>query len=212
MFDNKKASWFYGFVIGGTTEVLHMLLVFITNMNDVYGAYRVVAVCAVPMILCNAVSVMLSLFLVALMGKERIRKPMKNRQISQIFQFLLMFCVVIAFLATMLFTNALQTRMATANTDSLLALNLDDVEKDIQNTQTAEDIRNAVKNRHIGKEGGIIVCDESGKIIYDNGGHTGESIYTFEDANRVKATPGVRFTANIGNTRSYSSHFLPKIW
>lgn len=203
MFDNKKASWFYGFVIGGTTEVLHMLLVFITNMGDVYGAYKVVAVCAVPMILCNAVSVMLSLFLVALMGKERIRKPMKNRQISQIFQFLLMFCVVIAFAATTLFTSSLQTKIASANADSLLELNLNDVKKDIEKTETAEDIRDAVVNRHIGKEGGIIVCNEQGEIIYDNGGHTGESIYTFEDANTVKATPGVRFTANIGNTKSY---------
>ena len=203
MFDNKKASWLYGFVIGGTTEVLHMLLVFITNMNDVYGAYRVVAVCAVPMILCNAVSVMLSLFLIALMGNERIRKPMKNRQISQIFQFLLMFCVVIAFVATTLFTSSLQTRIAYANADGLLALNLADVENDIRETKTAEDIRDAVKNRHIGNEGGIIVCNEQGEIIYDNGGHTGESIYTFEDANTVKASPNVRFTANIGNTKSY---------
>ena len=203
MFDNKKASWFYGFVIGGTTEVLHMLLVFITNMKDVYGAYRVVAVCALPMIFCNALSVMLSLFLVALMGKERIRKPMKNRQISQIFQFLLMFCVVIAFAATTLFTSSLQTRIASANADSLLELNLNDVKKDIEKTETADDIRDAVVNRHIGREGGIIVCDSRGRIIYDNGRHAGESIYTFEDANTVKATPGVRFTANIGNTKSF---------
>lgn len=203
MFDNKKASWFYGFVIGGTTEVLHMLLVFITNMKDVYGAYKVVAVCAAPMIFCNAVSVMLSLFLVALMGKERIRKPMKARQISQIFQFLLLICVVLAFAATTIFTYSLQTRIAYANADSLLELNLNDVKKDIQRTETAEEIRDAVMNRHIGKEGGIIVCDSRGKIIYDNGEHTGESIYTFEDANTVKATPGARFTANIGNTKSF---------
>lgn len=203
MFDNKKASWFYGFVIGGTTEVLHMLLVFITNMEDVYGAYKVVAVCAVPMIFCNAVSVMLSLFLVALMGKERIRKPMKNRQISQIFQFLLMFCVVIAFSATTLFTSSLQTRIAYANADSLLELNLNDVKKDIEKTETADDIRDTIVNRHIGNEGGIIVCDSQDRIIYDNGRYTGESIYNFEDANTVKAAPGVRFTANIGNTKSF---------
>lgn len=203
MFDNKKASWFYGFVIGGTTEVLHMLLVFITNMNDVYGAYKVVAICAVPMILCNAVSVMLSLLLVALIGKERIRKPMKSRQISQIFQFLLLICVVVAFTATTAFTTSLQTRIAYANADSLLELNLNDVEKDLQKTETAYNIRNAVINRHIGKEGGIIVCNEQGEIIYDNGGHTGELIYTFKDAKEVKANPRVRFTANIGNTKSY---------
>lgn len=320
MFDNKKASWFYGFVIGGTTEVLHMLLVFLTNMNDVYGAYKVVAVCAVPMILCNAVSVMLSLLFVALIGKERIHKPMKTRQISQIFQFLLLICVVVAFAATTFFTASLQTRIAYANADSLLRLNLEDVEKDIREasddnllkiarsiaakvtsestreelskllteynvaginlvdqngiitestregfvgfdmssgSQSAEfmcllngekeyvqeyqplsgdnsvsrkyagiafsgggffqvgydaeqfqsslteEIQKAVMNRHIGQEGGIIVCNEQGEIVYDNGGHTGESIYTFRDTSEVKANPGVRFTANIGDTKSY---------
>ena len=320
MFDNKKASWFYGFVIGGTTEVLHMLLVFITNMDDVYAAYRVVAVCAVPMILCNAVSVMLSLFLIALMGKERIKKPMKNRQISQIFQFLLLICVVIAFAVTTGFTASLQTRIAYANADKLLRLNLEDAEKDIRETSDenllkiarsiaakvtpestreallpllseyniaeinvvdpngiiiastreafvgfdmssgrqareflcllhgteefaqsyqpisgdsavsrkyagiafsdggfvqvgydagqfqsslTEEIRQTVMHRHIGQAGGVIVCNEQGEIVYDNGGHTGESIYTFKDTNEVKANPRVRFTARIGDTESY---------
>ena len=320
MFDNKKASWFYGFVIGGTTEVLHMLLVFITNMDDVYSAYRVVEICALPMIICNAVSVMLSLFLITLMGKERIKKPLKGRQISQIFQFLLLICVIIAFAVTTAFTSSLQTRIAYANADNLLELNLEDVEKDIRETSDnnlikiarsvasrvtpessqeylrtllseyniaeisiidedgiiaqstfddfvgfdmskgqqsaefmcllngteefvqkyqptssnsdlsrkyagiafpnggfvqvgydaaqfqssiAEEIRQTVVHRHIGQEGGVIVCNEEGEIIYDNGGHAGESIYTFENTNEVKANPGVRFTAKIGDTKSY---------
>ena len=319
MFDNKKASWFYGLIIGGTTEVLHMLLIFITNMDDVYGAYRVVALCAVPMILCNAVSVMLSLLLVALMGKERIRKPLKNRQISQIFQFLLLICVVIAFAVTTAFTSSLQTRIAYASADGLLRLNLEDVEKDIREASDSnllriarlaaakvtpestreellpllaeyniaginivdsggvitestlaefvgydmssgaqsaeflcllhgtqefvqsyqplagdssisrkyagiafpeggflqvgydaeqfqssltEEIRRAVVNRHIGQAGGVIVCNGQGEIIYDNGGHTGESIYAFGNTDGIRAEPGVRFTADIGDTKS----------
>ena len=72
MFDNKKPSWFYGLAIGMTTEVLHMLLVFLTNMSDIYAAFQVVEKCAAPMILCNGVSVMLSLLLVAMIGKERV--------------------------------------------------------------------------------------------------------------------------------------------
>lgn len=57
-------------------------------------------------------------------------------------------------------------------------------------------------NRHIGQEGGVIVCNEQGEIVYDNGGHTGESIYTFKDTKEVQANPGVRFTAKIGDTKS----------
>ena len=213
MFDDKKPGWAHGLIIGGTTEVLHMLLVFVFRMEDVFGAYRVVRACAVPMIICNAVSVMLSLWVVALIGKERVKrtpedkalakKIFKNRQISQVFQLFLMICIAVAFVVTLAFTYVLQTKIAYANADNLLLLNLSDVEKDIAGASSREDIRRVVVNRHIGKEGGIIVCDEDGKIIYDNGGHTGESIYTFEDANTVKATPETRFIANIGETKSY---------
>ena len=213
MFDDKKPAWIHGLIIGGTTEVLHMLLVFVFAMNDVYGAYKVVRSCAVPMIACNAVSVMLSLWLVSFIGKERkrhtaddkalVKKYFRNKQITQVFQLFLMVCIAAAFTVTLIFTSVLQTKIAYANADNLLLLNLSDVEKDISETSTEEDIRRAVVNRHIGKEGGVIVCDDDGKIIYDNGGHTGESIYTFEDAATVKASPEVRFTANIGKTKSY---------
>lgn len=213
MFDDKKPGWAYGLIIGGTTEVLHMLLIFVFRMDDVYGSYKAVRACAVPMIVCNAVSVMLSLWVVSLIGKERkkrtaedkalAKKIFKNKQIAQVFQLFLMICIAVAFTATLVFTSVLQTKIAYANADNLLLLNLSDVKKDISTAETTEDIRNAVINRHIGKDGGIIVCDDDGKIIYDNGGHTGESIYTFEEANKIKATPEVRFTANIGETKSY---------
>lgn len=214
MFDDKKPAWIYGLIIGGTVEVLHMLLVFVFAMNDVYGAYKVVRACAVPMIVCNAVSEMLSLLFVSLIGKERrkrrtsedkalVKKIFRNKQITQVFQLFLMICIAVAFTVTLVFTSVLQTKIAYANADNLLLLNLSDVEKDISETSTEEDIRRAVENRHIGKEGGIIVCDDEGKIIYDNGGHKGESIYTFENANTVKASPKVRFTANVGKTKSY---------
>lgn len=132
MFDNKKPSWFYGLAIGMTTEVLHMLLVFLTNMSDIYAAFQVVEKCAAPMILCNGVSVMLSLLLVAMIGKERVIRREGAYQLSQMFQFLLLICVIAAFAVTCIFTDALQTRIAYANADQLLALNLDDVEKDVR--------------------------------------------------------------------------------
>ena len=217
MFDDKKPAWTHGLIIGGTTEVLHMLLVFVFRMEDVYGAYKVVRVCALPMIICNAVSVMLSLGIVSLIGKERkkrtasdkafAKKIFKTRQISQVFQLFLSVCIVVAFSVTLVFTWVLQTKIAYANADNLLLLNLSDVEKEVQGITTEEEIRRIVSNRHVGKEGGIIVCDADGKIIYDNGGHVGESIYTFDQANSVKATSKVRFTAKVGETTSYCMFF-----
>lgn len=320
MFDNKKASWFYGLAIGITTEVTHMLLVFITNMDDIATAFLAVKSCALPMILCNGISVMLSLLVVMRMGKEKIRRPRQNRQISQVFQFLLLICVLVAFTATCLFTNTLQTRLAYADTDQLLKLNLEDVKQEIkeasdnrllqitrriaekvdQNTtreelkkllldqdvaeinvvdesgiirqttessfenydmasgkQSAEflcllhgettyvqsyqkvsadenlyrkyagavladggfvqvgydsdqfqsklkqDIEAAVKHRHIGKEGRIIVCDEALRILADNGEDAGEALVINTPSPDNKPEAGTRFTAKIGETKSY---------
>ena len=132
MFENKKASWFYGLAIGLTTEVTHMLLIFITNMGHIGEAYAVVAVCAPPMIICTGVSVMLSLLFVSIIGREKVHKTGQNRQISQVFQFLLLICVIIAFAITSVFTYSLQTHIAYASVDELLKLNLDDVENAVQ--------------------------------------------------------------------------------
>lgn len=132
MFDNKKTSWFYGLAIGLVVEVLHMLLVFITNMNDIYTAYRIVVKCAPLMILCNGVSVMLSLLCVTLIGKEKVRVTKHTRQISQMFQLMLLICVAVAFAVTCLFTGSLQTRLSYADTDTLLQLNLEDVRRDVR--------------------------------------------------------------------------------
>ena len=321
MFDDKKPNWFYGLAIGLTTETLHMLLVFLTNMDDVFNAFRVVQRCAVPMIVCNGVSVMLSLLLVALVGKERVVRRKGAYQLAQMFQFLLLICVIAAFAVTCLFTDTLQTRIANANAEQLLELNLDDVENDVRDVsdenllrtaQTiaaqvsaqstreeltalagqydvaginiidengivaestmeefvgfdmasgeqsaeflcllrgektfvqdyrpltfekdisrkyagvalpeggfvqvgynaeqfqsaiSEQIRQAVRNRHIGQSGGIIVCDSELKIVSDNGGHAGYSAFSVSGAAAgMDVEPGVRFQAKIDGTDSY---------
>lgn len=213
MFDDKKPSWIHGLIIGGTTEVLHMLLVFLCRMEDVFGAYKVVAACAVPMILCNAVSVSLSLLVVSLVGKKHVKRTAEdkklvkkyfgNRQISQVFQTFLMICIALAFTATVVFTSGLQTKIAYANADNLLALNLADIRNDLADVTTEDDIRQAVDNRHIGKEGGIIVCDEQGKVVYDNGVELGQTVDLTDKANKVAVGAGVRFETNVGQVPSY---------
>lgn len=67
-----------------------------------------------------------------MIGKERVIRREGAYQLSQMFQFLLLICVIAAFAVTCIFTDALQTRIAYANADQLLALNLDDVEKDVR--------------------------------------------------------------------------------
>lgn len=145
MFVNHIPSWLSGFVLGGTTEVFHMLLIFITRMNDVDTAYNVVSVCFLPMILCVAISASLSVIVVTLIKKESIFDKKRSKRISHIFQFILMFSVVIAFMATTLFTYALQTKLASSNAYDLLTLNLLDVETDVEETSDNNLLKEAKK-------------------------------------------------------------------
>lgn len=137
MFDNKKASWFYGLTIGVTAEVLHMLLLFVTHMDDIATAYDVVEICAPPMIFFNAVSVSLALLVVQLMGRELRSERRKQRQISQTFQYMLMICVVAALIISGMFTYMLQTSISYTEADDLLRLNIEDVYQEITDVSDA---------------------------------------------------------------------------
>ena len=132
--DNKKTSWFYGFLIGIVTEVIHMLMVFLNNGGDIQRAFRIVEICAIPMILSNGISVMLSILTIILLtnknNKYFLNQDKKN--ISQAFQFWLFVCVVLAFTATIFFTNAFQKSMAQAIAEFTLKGNLKDIKKDIK--------------------------------------------------------------------------------
>ena len=67
LMDNKKASWFYGLVVGITSEVLHMLMVFLTNSSEIQRSFSIVQVVAIPMIAANGISVMLSMLVISLL-------------------------------------------------------------------------------------------------------------------------------------------------
>ena len=64
------------------------------------------------------------------------------------------------------------------------------------------DIETAIQNRHIGKTGRLIICDENLSVIADNS--EGMAIVpTMDTAIRSTLEPGVRFSADIEGTESY---------
>ena len=135
MMDNKKASWFYGLAVGVTSEVLHMLLVFLTNADDIQRAFSVVKICAIPMIAANGVSVMLAIlaitFLVKRSGQHE-HDGGRKENIAQTFQRWLLVCVVLAFAVTTFFTHAFQSQIAYATVDYTLRASVEDVRNDIR--------------------------------------------------------------------------------
>ena len=60
LLDGKRATWAYALAVAVATEVLHMIMVFLTNAQDIRRAFTTVELCALPMIIANGLSVMLA--------------------------------------------------------------------------------------------------------------------------------------------------------
>lgn len=184
MFDDKKPSWIYGLGIGMVCEVLHMLMIFLTNMTDAVRAFTFVQSCTLPMVLANGIAVGLAVMAVSLLGKEKINLKKEHKQISQTFQFWLFICIMIAYAVTSAFTYILQTGMSSKETESVININLEDVHKDITDASDENliEITRAAANEYMAvgnpdndtlrelceKFGvaGINIVDENGIITY----------------------------------------------
>ncbi|MGN1195436.1 MAG: LytS/YhcK type 5TM receptor domain-containing protein, partial [Acutalibacteraceae bacterium] len=131
MFENKKPMWGYGIAITAVCEVIHMLLIFITNMKDTITAFQFVKSCTLPMLCGNCVAVGLGIISVTVLSHEKIAKIKGNKHIAQTFQRWLLVLIVTAYFITNLFTFVLQQGMSKLETNSVITLTLDDVYKDI---------------------------------------------------------------------------------
>lgn len=131
IFDDKKPTVFYGAVAGVVMEILHMLMVFITNMDDISRAFSVVKLCAPYMVVLNGISVMLAVLFVSMIGRQKIKAQQELKQISQMFQRGLGIVILVAFLLTTVFSTVLQSELSRSDAETLLKLNVADVKQDI---------------------------------------------------------------------------------
>ena len=132
MFDDKKAGWAPAVGITVVLEVFHMLMIFITNMDEAYNAFLFVKQCTIPMIIANAVSVGLSLFIITLVSKEKIIRRGKDKGIAQTFQRWLILCILLAYCVTSIFTYNLQTGVAEKQVEENFTTTMNDVITDIK--------------------------------------------------------------------------------
>ena len=137
MFENKRPGTSLALAIGIVMEVLHLSLVFLTNMAEPVRAMGVVKICTLPMLLANGVSVMLSAFVLARVAGEPLISHPGTVRISQTIQRWLLVAVVLAFVATSLFVYSLQTQIADRQTASLLSLAQEDIAADVRDASDA---------------------------------------------------------------------------
>ena len=147
MFDNKKPTWGYGVCIAVACEVIHMILIFVTNMDNSSQAFEFVKGATAPMIIGNSIAVGCAIIIVSLLSHERFRFKRDNERISSTFQRWLLACIVIAYFVTSSFTYILQNGMVKIETQKVFTTAINDVESDIKEKSDAQlySIAEAVK-------------------------------------------------------------------
>ena len=151
MFDDKKAGWMPAIGITLVLEVFHMLMIFITNMDEAYDAFLFVQQCTIPMIIANSLSVGLSIFIITIISKEKIISRGKDKGIAQTFQRWLLLCIVVAYCVTSIFTYNLQTGIAETQVKANFTATINDVENDVRGKSNAQllAIANEVKSDYL---------------------------------------------------------------
>ena len=132
MFDNKKPTWGYGICIAVVCEVIHMILIFLTNMENSSQAFEFVKGATWPMMLGNSVAVGISILLVSLFSHERFFRKRTSEGIAHTFQRRLLSCIVIAYLITSSFTLILQNGMAQVETQEVFTVSINDIESAVR--------------------------------------------------------------------------------
>ena len=145
MFDNKKPTWSYGVFITVVCEVIHMLMIFFTNMDDSSYAFEFVKGATVPMIIGNSAAVGISLLVVSLLNHEERKSGKKNERISQTFQRKLLVLIIIACAVTSTFTYVLQNGMAEIETREVFTSAMTDVITDVRG-KSNENLLSITKN------------------------------------------------------------------
>ena len=138
MFDNKKPTWSYGICIAVVCEVIHMILIFLTNMDNSSQAFEFVKGATMPMMLGNSVAVGVSIILVSLFSHERFFRKKTSEGIAHTFQRRLLSCIVIAYLITSTFTLILQNGMAQIETQEVFTVAINDVEAAVKGKSDAQ--------------------------------------------------------------------------
>ena len=180
MFDDKKPTWGYGICIAIVCEVIHMILIFLTNMDNSSQAFEFVKGATAPMMLGNSVAVGLSIIIVSLFSHEHFFRKKTSEGIAHTFQRRLLSCIVIAYLVTSTFTLILQNGMAQIETQEVFTVAINDIEAAVreksnrQLLEIAEQVKQeyekdpavslqALTENHGIKE--INVVDDTGMIV-----------------------------------------------
>jgi len=134
MFDDKTPSPLGGTAIALVIETFHMLMIFLTNMNDVSTAYVFVENVALKMILTNTISVFITLLSVRIacyLLKDDDALNWNQRKIASSIQRRMFFVFAVAFGLSVGFTYIIENNLSVSNASDTIEMNIADIKNEI---------------------------------------------------------------------------------
>ena len=131
--EEKDPPFSQALIFTFTVEIVHMLMIFVTNLSDAKRAFLYVEVCTVPMIVVNSLAVGIAALIIELMEYDS--NPFHKKELPSIsvqLQKRLVLVVFIGFLLTQGFNYSLQNNISDDDTQSILYLNTEDAAGDVE--------------------------------------------------------------------------------
>ena len=124
---DRKPSLFFVMLFSVLSETTHMLLIFLTNIDNTPTAYKAVSSCILPMILLTTLISAVSYALALIIGGNRrdLFVKRERRGISDVMERIVVLGMLVAFLFTSIFTLIMQTNSSVSRTKSMLEAQLD---------------------------------------------------------------------------------------
>ena len=188
VFEDHLAKAPYALVAGIVGEVVHMLMVFVTNLTEIQAAFSVVRACTIPMVGSVALSCFLSALLANAIKKEAENEAQHSARtsISVLFQKRILAVVIISFFLSIGISMLIESRVSENQTKYLLSQSLEDASDNLDITLEQSMVDNArliLKVIEVGEDFGneylrdlveelgiaeINITDKNGVIIYSS--------------------------------------------
>lgn len=202
IFRNQLPGCFFGFAIAVGTEVLHMMLILMTNVNNMSEAFQFVSNCASIMILCNGIAVFLADLAVERKPFQKIERPIP---LLHSFSIGLIVCFAAMFALSFLVTYTVNIAISDAEAEELLKRNLDDVIEILEE----DGITKTITTWRVGQSGGIIVCDKDGNVL--SMARDGNNIYQAIEGDVVFSSTYINMDVDIDVTLEPNTFYLTTI-
>jgi len=135
MFDDKIPSPIAGTMVVLVIESFHILMVFITNMNDLTTAFVFVENVTLKIIICNCLSILITLiaiYLICWKKEKGIIQDLSGKKIASSVQRNLFIAVIATFCMTVVFTFFIENNLTKSSAKDEIACNVEDLQGDVK--------------------------------------------------------------------------------